>query len=285
MKNILYILTFAAIMSSCERIVDIDLPTYAPKLVIDCQINNVLEPWKVELSYTQPYLQQTDRKTITEAEVFIFNSDNDTVRLSHTDTGVYVSAAAHQTIPGKTYTLVVKNGNQTYTATEKAPEGFPIDLMQAFFLPNNNGFIQSGFYVFLKGEQVRKKGEANYIWKFYQNDTLKESNFTLAENDEFGNVSFLNPEIDPNDPLKGLADNILPRPFPFLVEPGDSIKIEQFNVSPTYYQYVIDLDIQKGRSGSPFDPPPANPFSNLSNGALGFFSVAYKVEREILVEK
>lgn len=272
------------ILTACEKIVNLEIPSEEPRLVVQSQITNEKDIWRVHLQLSQPYFQQGEATDISAANVTISSSLGDTVNLVYADTGLYVSQDSQQCIVGEEYTLTVEYNGQTYTGSEILPNGFPLDTMAAFFLPSNNGFIESGYYVFIKGQENPYQGDS-YLWNFFKNDTMQETFGLLAENDEIGLVSYLNPFIDPDDPLKGLADNILPRPFPFQVEPGDTIRLEQFNVTPRYYDYLFDVQTQLSRSGSPFDPPPANASNNLSNGALGYFSVAHKVEEQIVVEE
>lgn len=280
---IILFLSFLAI-TACEKIVEVELPSDDPILVVESQITNKREPWKVKLTLSQPYFDQDLADNVSTALVNISGTDGINIDLIYTDTGLFVSPDTMQCIIGETYTLTISYNGETYTASEKLANGFPIDLMLSFFLPSTNGFVESGYYVFIQGKENDYKGDS-YLWKFYKNDTIRETFGLLAENDEFGPVSFLNASIDPNDPLKGLAQNILPRPFPFLVEPGDTVRLEQYNLSPTYYQYLFDVQSQLGRSGTPFDPPPANPNNNISNGGLGYFSVAHYTTKEIIVEE
>jgi len=270
--------------SGCEKVVDVDLPVGETALVVESVITNQKEPWIVKLSLSQPYLDQKELRTLADAKVNIKGTDGQNVDLIHSENGIYVSADSLQGSVGETYTLNIEYKDKVYTASERMPNGYPLDIIQSFFLPNNNGFIRSGYYLFIKGKQVEPKGEGNYFWKFFKNDTLQQS-FLLVENDDFGDVSFLNQGIDPDNPLAGILDNIIPRPFPFLLEIGDSIKLEQFVLSRRFYQYKVDLDLQLNRSGTPFDPPPANPRNNLTNGALGYFSVANKVVETLVVEE
>ncbi len=93
----------------------------------------------------------------------------------------------------------------------------------------------------------------------------------------------INQSIDVNDLLGGIARGIIPRPYPFRVDVGDTIRVEQYNLSPQYYQFIIDLEAQLNRSGSPFDPPPANPNDNISNGGIGYFSVAHFTEARLII--
>lgn len=282
-KKALYFLLALVGFSACEKIVEVDFPSDEPKLVIESQITNKRDLWKVKLSLSQPYFDQDSADDISNAFVNISGTDGSNVDLVYSDTGIFVSSDSLQCAVGETYTLTVVYKNKTYTATEKLANGFPIDLMLSFFLPSTNGFVESGYYIFIQGKENDYKGDS-YLWKFYRNDTLKEDFGLLAENDEFGPVSYFNASIDPDDPLSGLANNIIPRPFPFLVEPGDTVRLEQYNLDPTYYQFLFEVQSQLGRSGTPFDPPPANPNNNISNGGLGYFSVAHFTEKQIIVE-
>ncbi len=283
-KTILYLFLTALALSGCEKIVELEIPSGDPQLVVRGQITNLDQPWIVTLSLSQPYFDQDTVTTVADANVRIMDSDGFEVQLNHQTKGIYVSEQAHQCVPGKTYTLQINYKGEEYTAAEVMPNGFPIDLIESYYLPEGNGFIQEGYYVFIQGKENDYAGDS-YQWRFYKNDTIQDQFGEILENDEFGDVTFLNPNIDPDDPLKGLADGILPRPFPFILEAGDSVVIEQFNLSPEYFQYIIDLNAQLSRSGSPFDPPPTNPITNISNNGLGYFSVAHYTDATIVVQE
>ena len=280
--NKLYILIGIVALSACERIVDIEIPSEDPVLVVESQITNIKDLWKVRLTSSQPYFDQTEIDEISSAQVSITGTDGSSQILVHTDTGMFVSPDSVQCIPGESYTLKIEYKGELFEATEKMPNGFPIDTIAFYNLPENNGFIEAGIYVFIQGKENDYEGDS-YLWKFYINDTFQEGFGAILENDEFGDVTYLNQKIDVNDLLGGIARGVIPRPFPFKVEEGDVIRVEQFNLSPQYFQYIIDLQTQLGRSGSPFDPPPANPNDNISNGAIGYFSVAHKTETSITI--
>jgi len=44
-----------------------------------------------------------------------------------------------------------------------------------------------------------------------------------------------------------------------------------FSISGDYYDYLVGLMLETVWKGSPWDGPPANAASNISNGALGYF--------------
>jgi hypothetical protein len=282
--NILYRAILLLGLTACEKIVQLEIPSSDPELVVEGQITNKKDLWKIKLSTSQAYFNQDEVTEVSSATVTIMGSDGSSSTLLHTDTGMYVSTDSLQCVVGVTYTLNINYNGKEYSAAEKMPNGFPIDLIESYYLPEANGFIQEGYYVFIQGKDNDYKGDS-YQWKFYRNDTLKDNFGKILENDEFGTVSFLNQNIDPDDPLGGIAQGILPRPFPFILDPGDTIRLEQYNLSPTYYQYILDLSAQLSRSGSPFDPPPTNPINNISNNGLGYFSVAHYTDAEIIIKE
>ena len=81
-----------------------------------------------------------------------------------------------------------------------------------------------------------------------------------------------------------LGINYLDLSYLMLTE-GDTIDVEQFAITEEYFKFLFDLSAQQSRSGTPFDPPPANPNNNISNRGLGYFSVAHLEKRRLVVEK
>jgi hypothetical protein len=167
-----------------------------------------------------------------------------------------------------------------YRAIEELQNAFPIDELLSFFLPPNDRLFPTGNYVFVQGQSDATK-KNYYLFKTYRNDTLKS---TDLDDDGFGSVSLLNSFFDVNDILGVIERGSLARPILFDVSTGDTIVVEQFAITEEYYKFRLDLSAQQGRSGTPFDPPPANPNNNISNGGLGYFSVAHKERAELVVE-
>ena len=272
------------LLSACERIVELEIPSGESKLVIEGQITSQNEPWSVNLSLSQAYFDQSEMIFVTDAVVTITGSDGTNVILSHTDSGHYESSTAYFCTPGVRYTLSVDYKGKKYTASEEAPLAYPIDTIASYYLPDNNGFIEKGYYVFIQGKEREEQGDY-YLFKAYRNDTLKDDFGVYIDSDEFGSVSYLNEKFDINNIAAELSLGKTQRPFPFTVLPNDTIKIEQYAITREYYQYIVDLEAQIGRSGTPFDPPPANPNNNISNGGLGYFSVSHKEVAELIVKK
>jgi hypothetical protein len=61
--------------------------------------------------------------------------------------------------------------------------------------------------------------------------------------------------------------------FPFPFQQNDSVRVDQFAITKQWYNYLIAAQTEASKSGSPFDSPPANPVSNVTGGAIGYFAV------------
>jgi hypothetical protein len=284
MKKINIILAFVIALSACERIVELEIPSSDPTIVVEGQITSQLEPWKIRLTMSQPYFDQSNLSFVSNAEVSIVGTEGSDVNLIYIDSGYYKSEFPQQCIAGETYSLTIKHDGKEYFASEEAPLAFPIDTIASYYLPENNGFIEEGYYVFIQGREREEQGDY-YLFNAYRNDTLKDDFGSNLDSDEFGSVSYLNEDFDINNIVLELSKGKTPRPFPFTVEPGDTVRVEQYAISEKYFNYIFDIEAQLGRSGTPFDPPPANPNNNISNGGLGYFSVVHKEEAKIVVDE
>lgn len=280
MKKLIAIIITAFAFTACEKIVDIEIPSEGTLIVIESEIYSAKDIWRVKLSTNQPYFDQDSADHVSTASVYIAELGGDTVFLNYADTGMYVSTDSHQCEVGKSYELNVVYDGQVYRATEKLKNAFPIDKILSFFLPPDVSFFPSGNYAFIQGQADPSQSNF-YIFKTYRNDTLKS---TELDDDAFGSVSLLNSTFNADDITGELASGKLPRPILFDVVEDDTIRVEQFAVSEEYYKFRIDLNAQQSRSGTPFDPPPANPNNNISNGGLGYFSVAHKETATLIVE-
>lgn len=280
-KNLTYIILASFLFAACEKIVTVDLPSEDARLVVEGQITDERAPWQVRLTLSQPYFDQEEVDAIADAIVRIKGTDGVDILLNHTDTGMFVSPDTQQCVVGESYTLEIEYKGEFYEATESCKPSSTIDTIADFFLPPDVSFFPSGIYVFLQGEADPAQ-ENYFLFKTYKNDTLRSQDL---DDDEFGSVSLLNTGFDVTDIIGEVNRGFLPRPIIFDVKVNDTVVVEQFAISEKYYQFLIDLSIQQSRSGSPFDSPPANPNNNMSNGALGYFSVANKEVATLVIQE
>lgn len=255
---------------SCEDVVEIDLDTAPPRLVIDASIKwqkgTAGNEQTIKLTTTTDFYSSTI-PTVSGATVFITDGNGIQYDFIETPgTGNYVCTNFNPEIR-QTYTLTVIHDSQVYTATESLIEVPTIDSIEQ----NENGGIT--------GNQIEVKF-------FYQDNVLIDNYYLI----NFNASNALLPIIDVIDDEFFQGNQM----FAYLandLNAGDSIQLQLNGISQTYYNYMnILLGIAGTNGGSPFQTPPATVRGNIvnqtnfNNFALGFFrlseidTVSYIVE-------
>lgn len=263
MKNIQYILMLllALFFTSCEEVVDVDLNTAAPRLVIDASINwykgTPGNEQKIKLTTTTGYYD-TVIPVVSGAQVFITNSTNDVFTfIENPDTGEYLCTGFVPVI-NQTYLLTVISEGQTYTAEEtlKATPTIKDNISQ-----NNEG----GF----SGTDIELK--------FFFDDNGAENNSyltkTTASIHPFPDYDVFDDEFFQGNEMMGIyIDEYL--------KAGDQMQFTIYGVSERYKNYMdILLNASEG-DGGPFQTTPSNVRgniinqTNMDNFALGYFRLS-----------
>ena len=128
-KNIIHFLTlifFSFILSSCEKVIQLDLNTITPQLVIQGNVYDQAGPYTVSISKTVNFDTPNIYPPVNNATVTISDNNGQSEELSQTTDGTYVTTNL-QGIVGRTYTLDVKIDGKTYTSSSTMPEAVDID--------------------------------------------------------------------------------------------------------------------------------------------------------------
>jgi hypothetical protein len=273
MQKITFFLVFilALLSVSCEDVVNVDLNTAPPKLVIEAAIDwqkgTTGNQQRIKLTTTTDYFSSTMPK-VSGAIVTITNSTNTVFTFVETpNTGEYFCSNFKPVI-NETYTLSIVSKGQTYTAKETLQAVAPITRLEQ---KNDGGFSR---------KEIRVKAFFNdpantpsyYLYKYVYSNQVKSDLY--VDRDEFfdGNEFF---SISQNDELKK----------------GDEIEITHFGISKTYYNYMSILVSLAGNSGGgPFQSPPATVRGNIinttdkANYPLGYFSLSQSTTMKHVVE-
>jgi hypothetical protein len=263
-KLILILIITAIAAGACRKVVFPELQNGKTLLVIEGNIDTDNKPWLIKLTLTQDYFDNNPPPYVTDAFVTISDDQATVDTLFYTNEGIYSTKTGRQSVIGKTYTLTVNYDNRKYTATEKCLAQEKVDSLTYEFKQQKFPF-KEGYYISQHG--LEKPGVGDYyLWDIYQNYILKS---------DYG--YFLNDDA--------LVDGqYLHFTFPFAFEKSDTVTINQYAISKNYYNYLLDVEAQASRSGSPFDTPAVNPISNITGNALGYFSVRSKISNEIVIK-
>jgi hypothetical protein len=82
-----------------------------------------------------------------------------------------------------------------------------------------------------------------------------------------------------------VGENIDGFPLPIYYSANDLARAEVYSLSRDAYIFYRDLYKLLNNDGGMFNQPPADPRTNLSNGALGLFQVSAVVSSEIRINE
>ncbi len=253
------------IFSSCQKVVNLDLAEAAPRLVIDGLITDSIGPYRIRLTKSGSYFNQPVLTPVRSAVVVISNKIGTTDTLKEALPGIYLTSKLRG-IPGRTYSLKVSSGNIEYTATSTMMSRVDIDSLKITKSPSR-GFGIGGNGRNEKRVEIhcifKDPAEKNfYRIKVYRNDTINTENYRLYD-DEYTNGKVTDLQV-------GRA-NV-----------GSVVRIELISLDKFTYDYYRTLrDLL--RTNPIFGSTPANPNTNLTNGALGYFGAAAVSTRTIII--
>lgn len=258
-KNIFILISALLIFTSCEKVIDLTLPENEAKVVIEAQISNATPINTVRLSKTVNYNQPNIFPPVTGAIVTIADNAGNSETLTEQSQGYYLTSQMIGVI-GRTYTLTVTAEGQTYTAQCTMPVEVPFDSLifsreKQFAAPDSLDVITpiytdpiaiANYYRY-----VRVVNQKRFPGSWYNDDI-----FTDGETNTFGFY----------------ADDME-------LQPGDTLTVEMQSIAKVVYQYFNS----KAQSADGFTGAPANPVTNITGGALGYFSAHTSQVRAVVV--
>ncbi len=256
-------------LTSCEETIQLDLEQAGQRIVIEGLLTNRAQDQYVRVTRTLDFYQAGRPENVTDAAVSVRDDMGNTYAYVQAEPGYYIPDGTLQGQVGATYTLTVQVGQAVYESEDQLLPVADVDSI-SYMLNNNPGQtrIDKGhLYDLLLYLKEPKETEDYYLFKFYRNDSLTYTN----SND----IYILSDEI--------LSESIFGFPGPVYYAEQDTARMEMFSVSRDGYLFYSDLTNLLFSDGGLFGPVPANPRSNISNGALGFFQVSAVISEEVII--
>jgi len=116
-----------------------------------------------------------------------------------------------------------------------------------------------------------------YMFNVFKNGELLSDtiNKVFITDDKFFNGSYTN----------GVPAAFLFQDYPReKIIPGDTVSLQIAGITRDYFNFLTEVQTSSGFNNPLFGGPPANISSNISNGAIGFFS-AYSVKYSYTVAR
>ncbi len=241
------VLLSAMLLLSCKKVIQIDFDNAAQQLVIEGNVTNGSNTQTVKISKSVAITDASNFPAVSGATVSISSNGNN-YPLKEVSAGNYmVSGLRGQ--PGRTYQLNINYNGQTYKATSMMPGQVKLDSLGLDVTSVVGKEFKS-----ITVAYTDPAAETNY-YRFILTVNNKTSGQYFIYTDQLTNGRAVN---------RNLRDNDLN------LETGDVAVIEMQCIDKNIYQYWNGLSQNQNRGGA--STTPANPVSNISNGALGYFS-------------
>lgn len=261
MKKLIYIIFSLFFLTSCEDVIELNLPTEAPRLVIDASIN-----WfkntsgsnqRIKLTLTAPYFDESVPPA-NGAQVQITDSNNNIFYFTEDGASGIYQNFSFVPVMNETYYLEITYSGETYKASEKF-----ISVSEITYVEQKN---DGGF----SGEETELKA--------FFNDPVDEENYYFFE--FISNI----PVIPSLEVYKDEFTNGNEM-FGFYTEEelstNDEVIIRNYGVSEQFYNYMFVLLQQNSEEGGgPFETQPATVRGNCINQTnpenypLGYFRLS-----------
>ena len=271
MKKIIYIVTMSLLTFSCEDVIDLEVPTSEPKLVIEASINwlkgTTGNEQDIKLTLSAPYFD-SEVPPANGAQIVITDANNNTFQfIEDGNTGIYKNNTFIPTINGD-YNLTISYQGETFTANETLKPVPEIDYIEQ----NNDGGF-SGEETEIKAYFTDPADEENYYFFEFISDIPVIPSLEVYK-DEFVNGNSI---------------------FGFYTEEdlstGDELIIRNHGISARFYEFMFILLQQNGEDGGgPFETQPATVRGNCINQTnpdnfpLGYFRLSEVDEFIYIVE-
>jgi len=248
-SKLIYIFSIALItLLGCEKVIDLELRDAEPVIVIYADINDQQENQYVRISRTYSFTEPNKFNFVTGAKVIVTTQTGSVINYSEISPGVYQSPRFRGRA-GVKYSLDVTVDGTKYNAVSIMPEKVSLDSLnfrEVSFFGNSATHLVANFI-----DPVGVQNQYRYLLSIkgkVVEDVVSEDRF----NDGNKVANTIYHELDD-------------------LEPGDSIELDLQCIDRNVYRYYYAFGQNSGEGGPPIAP--ANPPSNISNGALGIFSV------------
>lgn len=266
MKNIFLIIISLFLVISCEREIDLNLEDQSGNIVIEANVTDQAGPYTVRITKSVSFTQSNSYPGVENAQVTLSDNLGQTENLQHIGDGIY-QASSFQGQSGRTYTLKVQTDGKEYTSQSKMPEAIQFQGLEqdSFMVAGETSYTLLPIFVDPPALGNR------YLFTYSVNDNPKKYFSEFSDNVNNGAPN-QRPLILPNDDEDGDVK----------VKVGDKITVKMQCIDDAVYTFYSALLQLSGGGGGGVTP--TNPPSNISNGALGYFSAHTVSVKTIVIE-
>ena len=266
LRNYITIALGIIILSSCQKVIDINLNSAAPVIIIEGNISNQPGPYTVQLSKTVNFSDSNTFPQVTGASVTITDNAGNSDILTEASPGIYKTNTL-QGIVGRTYSITVTAEGKSYQASASMPSPVIIDTLVEHISNGFGGGPGANTNISVIVVYTDPAGIENY-YRFIETINGVQVNTFSISSDYLRDGEIMDRRMRGNGDIK--------------LEIGDSVNIQLQSIDKGVYNYFRTFN--QTSDGGMNSSSPANPTSNLSNGALGYFSAFSVTSKNIVIQ-
>ncbi|HEY0244919.1 MAG TPA: DUF4249 domain-containing protein [Mucilaginibacter sp.] len=267
-KSYVTYLLFLMVLSSCTKVIDLNLGNNTGELVIEGNLTNVAGPQAVKLSKNVSFSTSNTYPPVTGATVTVSDQAGNKYAFTEGPSGTYTVNGLAGMV-GNTYTMAVSANAKTYTASSVMPAQVTLDSLTS----KNDEFNTSKHKKVITVYYRDPVGVANqYRFVMYVNNVQAKDVYVF--NDQFNDGRYVSIDLREDDSSNGNDTGIFA---------GDTVTVEMQCIDEPIYTYWYTL-MQQENNGPGGGVTPSNPPTNITPVTLGYFS-AHTTQRKTIVVK
>jgi hypothetical protein len=263
-KKIWAVSALITLLVSCDtedKVVDLPLDDKSGKIVIEGNVTNEAGPYEIKVSKSISVTSNTnDYPAVTNAKVVLSDNHGQTEQLVYNPGEKAYKTVNFHTSSGDVYTLNVTVDGKTYTASSTLPKPVELDNLEQ---ENEKIFGEDVIRTVAVFTDPVTKGE-KYIFKSATGGKRAVEYYALT--DMLNNGETIRHSLYSNYKLKK----------------NDTVVVELQSVDNPVYEYFRVFHNASAENNSE-GTIPSNPPTNISNGALGYFSAHTSSFKHIII--
>ena len=263
----------AILFFSCTAPFDIRTRDSKPVIVIyGCLTNEYMNQY-IRITRSAPYFEDAESQIVENAKVKVVSSVGREYTFLRDVKGYYVSQRRFAVVQGVTYHLSVEIDDDLYEAETTTLPVVPVDSISVKMI-NIMGYNHYSLQIYM---QEPPETENYYLFKYIINDSITNDRISelimsndLAFNGEYiygANITYFEDATNSRS-----QDRNKENEHRTYVSQGDYVRLQVLNIEKGYYYFIRDCMREKYGENPFFGGPPSNIQTNLSNGAVGYFT-------------
>lgn len=257
---------FIVLFSSCRKVINVDIDGVEKKYVIEAFITDQQDSSRVLISTTKNISENNDYPGISGASVTV-TDDAGAVTTFIEDSAGYYSAPSFKGEIGRTYTLKVNINGANFTAVSRMPQKISMDTL---YISDEILFGEARKIANTTYQDPPGKGNC---YRYVQYINGKKTKTIFVNNDDYLDGNYVEARLwylaDDDDDKEDEK-----------IKSGDTVRLDMYCIDVAVYKYWFSLNMSA--TGNSQSASPANAVSNISGGALGYFSAHTVQSKEIV---